>query len=596
MTDEAADGPQFLGWWIALLAVLAMLSVGAALIAASCLGPALVRGWLDHASNRGDSGVSLVQISLIEKKGRFAGALLLALAVVAWIRLSDLVATISQLGQLMQREARALFRSLAVSLKQPAWPWWALVALSTIAGIALRLLYINQPMRTDEAQTFLFYASKPLLIGISNYAAPNNHLLNTFLCHFSIVVFGNHPWAIRLPALVAGIMLIPLTFIVGTDWYSPAVGAIAASVVTVCSVLVEYSTNARGYTMQAALVLMMVFFMSKCLQQPNWFAAFCAGAAAALAFWTIPTTLYPFCAAMVWWAMAGGTRAEQSVAARRLRWRQIGFTLSVTIALAALLYSPVFFARGISAVTANSYVVPLPWHQFMAGLPKMLAASASLWMRGTPAEVLALLLVVFAIIGLLRPPKGQRVSFALTLLLAIAVLLGAQRVLPFPRVWIFAIPMFSIAVGAGIDVLARRLPQGGPLAVGAVILLSALFAVTEVRLSLVTRSEETGLLPDGPQIADFLATRVRVNDRVVLGAYLDLPLSYYLKTRGVPVSAFDLKSLPPKGGAVYLVDRPPVATLGMALASLNQATHANNALAPKAIAKIGQSTVYVVVR
>ncbi len=78
-------------------------------------------------------------------------------------------------------------------------------------GIALRLRFFSEPVRYDEVYTFLHYASRPLFIGIAYYTV-NNHLLNTLLMHISTALLGNAPWALRLPTLIAGILLMPVTY------------------------------------------------------------------------------------------------------------------------------------------------------------------------------------------------------------------------------------------------------------------------------------------------------------------------------------------------------------------------------------------------
>ena len=58
-------------------------------------------------------------------------------------------------------------------------------------AIAVRLMFINQPMRYDEALTFNEFASRPLYYGLSFYPDPNNHLLNTLLVHVAFASLGN---------------------------------------------------------------------------------------------------------------------------------------------------------------------------------------------------------------------------------------------------------------------------------------------------------------------------------------------------------------------------------------------------------------------
>src|SRR5437588_10729707 len=87
------------------------------------------------------------------------------------------------------------------------------VALGAIVavGVLVRLAYLGEPMRYDEAFTFNEYASRSAYDGISEYTFPNNHLFHTLLVHCSIRAFGDAPWAVRLPALAAGLALIPAT-------------------------------------------------------------------------------------------------------------------------------------------------------------------------------------------------------------------------------------------------------------------------------------------------------------------------------------------------------------------------------------------------
>lgn len=76
-------------------------------------------------------------------------------------------------------------------------------------------------MRSDEAFTFTTYVAKPLLIGLSDYlTCCGNHILHSLLVRFSYSLFGNQPWVIRLPALLAGVLLVPASYIVTRIYYN----------------------------------------------------------------------------------------------------------------------------------------------------------------------------------------------------------------------------------------------------------------------------------------------------------------------------------------------------------------------------------------
>src|SRR5437016_4651682 len=138
----------------------------------------------------------------------------------------------------------------------------ALMAI-VVAGIAVRLGFLSRPMQLDEAYTYNEYASKPLLDGLSWYTLPNNHLLNTFLVHVSTATFGNERWAVRLPTFAAGVLLIPATFAMVARLCGRPPALLAAALVAASEPLIDYSINARGYTLVALLTVLLVVLASR---------------------------------------------------------------------------------------------------------------------------------------------------------------------------------------------------------------------------------------------------------------------------------------------------------------------------------------------
>jgi hypothetical protein len=51
------------------------------------------------------------------------------------------------------------------------------VTLLTIIAAILRFPALSRPMGSDEAATFIYYASHPLPVAVSIYGSPNNHIL-----------------------------------------------------------------------------------------------------------------------------------------------------------------------------------------------------------------------------------------------------------------------------------------------------------------------------------------------------------------------------------------------------------------------------------
>ena len=78
-----------------------------------------------------------------------------------------------------------------------------------LVAFVLRLYYLFQPMRYDEAFGFILFFSQPLSFSLSHYVAPNNHLLYNIFAHPLYILLGNFEWVIRLPAFLSGLLVIP---------------------------------------------------------------------------------------------------------------------------------------------------------------------------------------------------------------------------------------------------------------------------------------------------------------------------------------------------------------------------------------------------
>ena len=86
-------------------------------------------------------------------------------------------------------------------------------ALLLAGAVLIRLLYIQQPIRHDEAYTYLYFAAQPLGSALSDYTVPNNHLFHTFLVKVVTSVLGGSLPAIRLAAFVTGLLVVPAVYL-----------------------------------------------------------------------------------------------------------------------------------------------------------------------------------------------------------------------------------------------------------------------------------------------------------------------------------------------------------------------------------------------
>jgi hypothetical protein len=401
-----------------------------------------------------------------------------------------------------------------------------------LLGILVRLDFLFQPMRYDESGTYVHYASEPLYVGLTTYTAPNNHLLNTVLVHVSTAAFGNHPWAIRLPAFVAGILLVPATYLAARLVYGRNAALVAAALVATSSVLIEYSTNARGY-MGIALVFVLMVALATHLCRSASPAAWSAFAIlAALGFFTIPTMMYAFGAVLVWLTISIAAERRLELVRSRLLPATIG-----AAALTLLLYAPVLATSGTSSLFGNSFVESRSWSYFVHHLPTSLDSTFAVWHRDQPQALWIVLALAFVVgLALHRRVSLVRLPPAAGALLFIPPVLVLQHVVPYERVWSFLLPLYLMTGAAGLVVATRRLASRRHYTAGVAVLAVALcasLAGKAVASRAVARSEDTSTFRDAPNVAAFFEGHLRPGDRVLVSPPADLILEYYLDAAGL---------------------------------------------------------------
>ncbi len=496
-------------------------------------------------------------VTHLAERMRLAASLCAALALLFWLGRSQ-TKHFARSGALdtpgLLDDARSAIRAVT---RQSAIHQVALLGV-VLLGAGFRLVYLQQPIRYDEAFTFTEFASRPLYYGLSFYPEPNNQLLHTLLVHVSYLAFGNQLWAIRLPAFLAGVLVVPATYLVGRQLYGAPAALLGAGLVAASSILIEYSTNARGYTLVALLFLIGIALAGYGVRHANAAAPLAAAAVMALGFYAIPTMLYAFATLLVWVVWSGGFR-------RPARWLALVGLVVVTGALSLLLYLPPLLVSGLNNLLGNRFVVPLDWPSFASELPHSLATTWALWTRDLPLPIVALLVAGFGLAVVLHPrlSRGPGPPLAVAALVACLPILVAQRVVPFERVWLFLVPVVLLTASAGVVwllslVLSRHLDE-----VGSVLALAATLGLgfLVVQNGSVLRSNETGSFPDAQAVTSLLAGRLGPDDSVVTSIPASLPeLQYDFRRGGLDPAA--LVRTPVAGGQVYLVtppDTPPPA-------------------------------------
>lgn len=128
--------------------------------------------------------------------------------------------------------------------------------LLTIAGAAVRLVGLpKESIWLDEAFSFYMVQNDPTMI-LERSIGDNSPPLFYLLLRGFTSLFGTTAADMRMPSVLFGITLIPLTYVVGRRMFSRTVGIVAALFVAFSPILVWYSQESRAYAMMAFFALL----------------------------------------------------------------------------------------------------------------------------------------------------------------------------------------------------------------------------------------------------------------------------------------------------------------------------------------------------
>ena len=213
------------------------------------------------------------------------------------------------------------------------------------------------------------------------------------------------------------------------------------------------------------------------------------------------------------------------------------FRTSLTmVVLTLLLYSPVLGALGWEALLSNDYVAF--GRQFPAGGVEMILDIAEAWSDGMPRAVSVLWLIgLGAWIFLHRRTSGAGTWLVWAVLGGILPLLLLHGRIPPLRTWLFLLPLFLCGLGLllarSIAFILRSKPKAARTALALTPLALVLILGGHLLQSgAIPNSKETGVLPDGPEIAAFLKDRLEPDDTVYSHCPANMPIYYYLWRQG----------------------------------------------------------------
>jgi hypothetical protein len=418
----------------------------------------------------------------------------------------------------------------------------AAVMVIMVLGIIYRLEYIYSSLHHDEAYTYKAFAHS-LFAAVTDYHLPNNHVFHSILVYFSTRIFGIQPWAVRLPAFTAGVLLVPAVYLLAKSLYNRWTALGAALLVAWLPILIYYSTNARGYTLVALFTLLTLILGSIVRKQKNLFAWLLISLFSALGLYTLPVMLFPFGILFIWLFLGNqveGTGPYRSKLDFLRCWVAAGFGAAI---LTMLFYTPILIFTGPEKVFANGFVSPLPWADLLETLSHRFTETWVEWTSRVPLLMMIILLAGWILsIVFHRRISTTRVPLQLAALLWIVALIIIQRPNAWAKVWLFLLPLMLLWAAAGtVGLLGRvrlKFLRGLPLAV--IVIGLALLAGIQHAAWLAPQFPELWAARGVEEKAVlFVQGKLQDSDLIIVAPPDDAPVWYYSELHGILNTHFD---------------------------------------------------------
>ena len=171
----------------------------------------------------------------------------------------------------------------------------------TAVGLAIRMIAWDQPVLGDELSTLWIVRHFDLagtVREVSSDAEISPPLY--FVLAWLASKLGSAPELVRLPALLAGVAAIPLSYLLGLRLRGRLAGLIAAAVMALSPFMVAFSVNGRAYSLMVALLIGSTLAMLQAMRggRPGWWVAF--GLMTCLAMYSHYTAIYFLAAQLIW--------------------------------------------------------------------------------------------------------------------------------------------------------------------------------------------------------------------------------------------------------------------------------------------------------
>lgn len=425
------------------------------------------------------------------------------------------------------------------------------VLLVLFIGAILRIARLGGPVTYDEALTYVNYSGHSFGFLLSDYVFTSNHILHSALVRISTLIFGAHLWSLRLPALLAGILVMPLFYAFVRSLFNRHIAVIALCLVAVSGPLVEYSGMARGYSLTWLVMACSLLGARHFVKHENAVSVGMMAVLSALGMWVTPEMIYPAMMIFLWTLFMLVTNYQSTV--RRRVVKLVGSFL-LFLLLSLLFYAPVIITHSLDQLIHHPSLVDNNWTMFV-NTQQDRAFDLWVYFTGTATTLLTFLGAMGILYAAYASLKYRLLLFAM--IFGSVPLVIMQRMVAPPAVWAYCLFVLHLGTAIGAfylmklvqDKLAPRFnkPQRTLVAGLFMLLVFGWFGLRG-------EGDAVERFPEAGEAADWIIKSTKPGDRVYVAIPWDAPVEFHLVCDQGDPQVF--KGKPTANGATYVLVAP----------------------------------------
>lgn len=345
--------------------------------------------------------------------------------------------------------------------------------LAAILGVAVaaRVVGLDAPLWYDEVFTLTHFVRLPLAALLTDFSSLNNHMFYSLQAKAAVLLFGEHPWVLRLPALLLGIASLAVVWVMGRRGAGRAAALLATLLLALSYHHVWFSQNARGYTGLLFWTTLATLVFVRGLERPSlrtwvaYAACFTAGMYTHLSaafFFAAHGAVFAAGLAGHRLASGGGAWARYPGFVDPRAWAGVGLALALTAVLHVPLAPQIIATVGrVSVYTTAGPPGMVEWTNPLRALQEIAASASGLGVLAPVALLAGLALAAVGIVAIFRRSPILATVYVVHVPLCL-LLLVVTGVRIWPRYFFVDIGFVFVCIAAGVVIITRWI--GGRLA------------------------------------------------------------------------------------------------------------------------------------